>query len=355
MAPARVHLGSMVMGKVVRVAADEGDLVKAGQTLVELSDAEQRANVVQARAALVQARARVGLVGQVTRRTADALVDESRSNHQQATRQAERARALFASGAITREQVDDAERALEVAASRLRSAEIASESARPGGGDFSVLSAGVHQAEAAFELALTRLGQTRIEAPTDSVVLRREVEPGDVVEPGRTLMVLARQGALKLAVQADEKHLAVLRLGQRATALADGLPDQPFAGEVAFLAPAVDADRGTIEVRLAVPRPPPGLRPDMTVSVNIEVGRREQALIVLEAAVYDRNTNRPWVLLVNGSRTERRDVRLGIQGDGVVEIVHGIAPSDQVVARLVSGVVPGMRARPIPSQDADAL
>ncbi len=94
-----------------------------------------------------------------------------------------------------------------------------------------------------------------------------------MVQPGRTLLVVARDGPTQLSVLPDEKNLAFLRLGQPATASVDAFPDRVFPARVAYIAPAVDLSRGTVEVKLDVPDPPPFLRPDMTVSVNVEVGR----------------------------------------------------------------------------------
>lgn len=355
MAPARIQLGSTTIGKVARVNAEEGATVKAGQLLIELADGEQQAALAQAQAVVFRARARVGQMKRVTRRAAGAVVGESRSAYEQAVRQDERAKLLFQSGAAPQQQIDEAKRALDAASSRLVQAEITYESAGPGGSDFSESSAGLLEAEAGLQAARARLEQMRIEAPADAVVLKREVEPGDVVQPGRTLLLLARSGAPELTVQADEKNLAVLRLGQPAMASADALPAETFEARVAFIAPAVDPERGTIEVRLSVPNAPAALRPDMTVSVNIEVGRRTGALTLQEQAVRELGTDRPWALVARGGIAERREVTVGIRGDGRVEILKGLSENDQVVLRDGSTIAPGKRVRPVPVRGGDAL
>jgi HlyD family secretion protein len=355
MASARIQLGSIAIGKIARVNAGEGDEVKAGQVLVELVNDEQQAALAQAQASLLKARARVGQVKKVTQRSAQALVSESRSAYEQAVRQDERAKLLFSSGAASQQQLDEAKRVLDAALSRLQQAEISFESAGPGGSDFSLSSAGVLEAEAGLQAARARLEQMHIEAPADGVVLRRQVEPGDVVQPGRTLLILARTGTVELSVQADEKNMAALRIGQIAVASADALPEQSFDARVSFIAPAVDSERGTIEVRLTVAKPPVGLRPDMTVSVNIEVERRARAVTITEQALRDLNSNRPWVFLVRDGRAVRREVRVGIRGDGIVEVLQGLSESNQVIAQDGSTIDPGTRVRPLPIRASDAL
>ena len=80
------------------------------------------------------------------------------------------------------------------------------------------------QAHAALGAANVRLEQTVIRAPADGVLIARNVEPGDVVQPGKELMVLAPAGETQIVVQIDEKNLSQLKLGQKALASADAYP-----------------------------------------------------------------------------------------------------------------------------------
>jgi HlyD family secretion protein len=179
------------------------------------------------------------------------------------------------------------------------------------------------------------------------------VEPGDVVAAGKTILVLSREGETRLSVQPDEKSLAFLAVGQPATAAADAFPGAPFPATVTFIAPSVDPARGTVEVRLRVPEPPPFLRPEMTVSVNVDVARKPDALALPAEAVRD-VASAPWVLRVAGGRAERREVRLGVRGEGWVEVSDGLAPGDAVVAPAAGRVGEGerVRARRLPAPAA---
>ena len=116
------------------------------------------------------------------------------------------------------------------------------------------------------------------------------------------------------------------------------------AAVVSFIAPSVEPTRGTVEVRLRVPHPPPFLRPDMAVSVEVELGRRPGVLVVPVDAVREDGAE-PWVLVVRQGRAERRAVRLGLRGEGMVEVQAGLVEGDEVVPPS-SGAVPGQRVRP---------
>jgi HlyD family secretion protein len=351
---ARIQLGSTLMAQVAEVRVDEGTQVHQGDLLIRLQDSEQLAAVAQARATVARANLMVNRIGSVSRSLSEQKLDEAKSALALAEQDHQRTLSLSQAGALPAAQLEKVEQTLKATKARFATAEVEVRSARPGGSDHQVASASVGEASAQLALAEARLGQTRLLAPADGWVLTRSVEPGDVVRPGQVLMVLARSGPTRLTVQVDEKDLAVLKIGQRGRAVADALPDRPFEGLLSFIAPEVDADRGTIEVRLDVPQPPPGLRPDMTVSVNIEIGRRERALLLPESALRDPKKAEPWVLVAAEGRAERRSVRIGARGDGLVEITSGLDERAAVILRSAP-VEAGARVQPVEKGFADAL
>jgi HlyD family secretion protein len=172
------------------------------------------------------------------------------------------------------------------------------------------------------------------------------VEPGDAVVVGSRLLLLSRVGATRLVIEPDERNLALLKVGQRATASAEAFADERFAAELQYIAPSVDPQRGTVEVRLAVPKPPAYLRPHMTVSVEIEVGRQDQASLLPRSAVRDLAGKEPFVLAVVDGRAQRQLVKVGIRGDDQVEVV-GLDDDAWVIADETSDLTPGDRVRPL--------
>lgn len=348
LSPAEVSLGSQLGGLVRAVRAREGERVTAGQVLVELDDRELSTQVEQARAGVLVASTRVGQLRTVSARVAGESVRQAQANLRAAETTWERQRTLFRSGAIAASELESAQRALDVARSQLQSAQIASAGSSAGGGDARVAVAGRVQAEAALRVAEARLAQSRVVAPASGVIMTRSVEPGDVVTPGRALLVLLRDGDTELSMTPDERNLADLRLGQRAVASAEAFPDRPFPAEVSYIAPTIDALRGTVEVKLRVPTPPPFLRPSMTVSVEVEVARHPNVLSLPPDAVRDAATPSPWVMVVGGDgRTARRPVTLGLRGERVVEVASGLGERERVVPSSVGAAVRvGQRVRP---------
>ena len=332
LAPAEVNLGCLLSGVVHAVYAREGDRVTAGQVLVELDDEELQALVAQARAGVLLASSRVGQVRGVTARVAGESVRQAQANLRVAQVGLTRQRVLYGSGAAAAIELEAAQRSFDVARSQVQSAEYTAAAASAGGGDSRVAVAGRVQAEAALRVAESRLAQTQILAPADGVIMHRAVEPGDVVAPTRVLMVLLQRGVTEISATPDERNLADLRIGQGAVVSAEAFPDRVFHAEVVYLAPTIDPLRGTVEVKLRVDAPPAYLRPAMTVSVEVEVGRRENALMLPTEALRDASTRAPWVMLVGArGHTVRRPVSLGLRGDDVVEVRAGLREGDRVV------------------------
>ena len=346
LAPARIQVGSVVVGRVTRVPVDKGDRVKPGDLLVQLDDAEAKAALAQARAAVAQSVARLEQVEVVSVRVTAEALRQAELRLSQAEVKLTRQRTLAEAGSVSRSDLDDAIQARDLAASQVESARIQASAAASGADRRSVLAA-LEQARGAEQAAAARLDNLSIRSPSAGVVTERDVEPGDVVQPGRALLIVARDGPTQLSVLPDEKNLALLRLGQPATASADAYPDRTFPARVAYIAPAVDLSRGTVEVKLDVENPPDFLRPDLTVSVNVETGRDPQALVLAAGAIRDPGAS-PWALVVRDGKASRQPVTLGIRGDGRVQVLTGLAPGEWVVSPAAA-VGPGSRVRTEPA------
>lgn len=343
--PSRTSLGFEVMGTVVSVPVSEGQPVTRGELLAQLSDETARAQVDQARAALAQAEAQLARVRGTQARLADADVRVAELEVRRANDRLAREEALARSGATTAESIDEARirrdsslASLERARAALRGLDARGEEAR-------AARASLERAQAELRSAQAALDKTSLRAPSDGLVITRTVEPGAVVQPGAALFEFIASGATELSVDPDETNLALLDVGQPALASAEPYPDRVFHARVARIAPSIDAARGTVEVVLVVPEPPSFLRPDMTVSVEIEVAREPHALVLPADLVHDLASDAPWVWVLEGDRARRRTVRLGIRGDERLGIAGGLAERD-VVIRVADGLVDeGARVR----------
>ncbi len=343
--PRRVTVALQGSGRVRRIAVVEGQAVEAGQLLIELDDSENQASLAQTRAAVAQARARVRQLRELDRPLAAQTLAQAQATSLQTRRALERSRDLVAQGFVSQAATDDAQRANQIAVSQVASAQAQVQANLAGGSDVALAGAALAQAVAGEQVAQVKLAQGRVLAPSNGVLISRSVEVGDIVQPGKALMVFAASGHTQVLAQLDEKNLAKIALGQKAYASADAFPSQRFDAVVAYINPGIDATRGAVEVKLDVPNPPAYLRQDMTVSVDIETARRAATLIIASNTVEEAASDKPWVLVVRNSRAVKQFVRLGLRGDTRVEVLDGLAAGEGVVPVSKVGVKAGQRVR----------
>ncbi|SFP64292.1 HlyD family secretion protein [Geopseudomonas sagittaria] len=334
------RIGSELTGVIKARHVREGDAVQPGDLLLELHDAEQQARLREAEAALRQ-------LTDSSRPQALAALREAQSNLDQASRERQRREALFARQLLSAEAREQARRA-EVTAREARArAELAAAALASGGSEEQVLRQRLEQARAT-------LAKTRIHAQLEGTVQTRNVEPGDLVRPGDTLLEIARAGSREILLPLDEKNLAPVALGQRARIVADAWPERVLDARVSYIAPAVDTARGTVDVHLDLDAPADFLRQGMTVSVNIDTARRERALVIANDALRRIDGSRAEVLREQGGRVEAVPVRLGLRSIALSEVLDGLQEGDRVLAAdAQAGQRVRLNLQPLPSGVAE--
>jgi len=364
--PARVELGATLTARVARVRVQEGDAVKAGDALVELEADEPRAALQQAEASLRQAQARLDSQSALALPTAQAALAQAEANLVAAERDLARTRDLVAQQFYSQQKLDEGQRAVEVARAQRDVARAQTQANGRLGAERGNAQAQLEAARAAVDAARAKVAQYTLRAPGPGRVLVRSVEPGQIVQAGKVLLTVSVLGPLELQAQVDERFLSQLQPGQRARVLADAYPDRPFDARVDRLAPSVNAQSGSVEVTLVVDasaggrpddRPdarPDFLREDMTLSIEVLTGERQDARVLplraLRAptgptAPADPRAGAPTgtVLIADGGRAVLRDLKLGLRTLSDVEVLSGLQDDDLVL--LDPTLAPGARVR----------
>lgn len=326
----RAQVGSEVTGVVLERRVKEGDRVKPGDLLVVLKSDELAAQVRQAEVALNE-------LATNRRPQASAELASAKAQLEQASREATRRRNAEA-GILSAEEIEQAVEAERVARNNYETVRLKAAALAPG----QVEEASLREQ---LSVAQAQLAKTKIRATVAGTVLTRDVEPGDLVQPGRTLFTIAMDGNTEIRVPLDERNLSRLALSQKATAIADAYPDKPFPARINFIAPSIDPQRGTVEVRLSVDPVPDFLRQDMTVSVNVETGRRDRTLAIPNDALGKVQGDQATVLLVRDSKIQRQKVKLGLRGLAMSEVISGLKVGDQVLSDATSTLKDGTRVR----------
>ena len=294
------------------VLVDQGDAVQEGQLLARLNDSDIRAQIEIATAALAVAQA--GLV-RVQSDEARALAVEKNAKISHG-----RASELWAKKMVSQESMDNAVEQLHIAVAdvtRSRAAIAETESQ-------------VVTARKTLLYQQQRLSYTRVISPYDGLVVRRDRDPGGVVVPGGSLMLLVATNELWVSAWVNETASSGLSVGQPARVVFRSDETNTVAGEVARLGRETDRETREFLVDVRVRTLPPNWTVGQRAEVFIETGRAESALAVPQKFIQWRS-GKPGVFVNEAGVARWRGVTLGLYGREKAEIAKGLTVGEQVV------------------------
>jgi len=275
-----ITLRPEIAGRIVEMPFKEGEAVKKGARLLALDASELRALVASAEAT--------------------AKLDQQRL---------ERSEDLFKKGFISQQALDESRS--NVARSKAKLAE-----------------------------DTARLARTQVVAPFAGVIGLRQVSEGAFVAAGTDIARLEKIDQLKLDFRIPETFVAKLRTGQPLRIVVDSYAGEAFSGNVYAIEPGVDEQTRTAQVRARVANPGLKLRPGMFARVYLQLGQRDNAVWVPEAAIVPRGQE-SFVFRVVDGKAALVKVRLGMRRVGEVEVLEGIAGGDIVVTEGNQRIQPG--------------
>ena len=282
-----VQITARVSDVITAIHFEDGQTVKAGQLLVQMSDAEEAA-----------------------------LLVEAQSMAEEAELQYQRVRSLVEKGTAAQSLLDE----------RLRESQTA---------------------RARVTAVRSRLEDRVITAPFAGVVGLRRVSPGALVAPGDVITTLVDDSQMKLDFTIPSPFLGSVPRGTVIYATTPAFPDESFTGTVASVDSVINPVTRSITVRARIPNPDHRLIPGMLMTLELQRGAR-QALIIAEEAIVPRG-GRTFVYVVNPraepTTAEQREVQLGARQPGRVEVVSGVSAGEMVVKHGTFKLRPGAPVR----------
>ena len=230
-----------VSGRVIDLPVEEGQSVKQGDIMARLDDEDYRREVKvdEANLRVMEAQLRKFEAGSRPQeiKAAEQAAQEARAELENKRIEFERMEGLFREGVMSHQVRDDAEAAYKVAQARLARLEeqyrLADEGFRRE--DIEMASAQAGQAKEALELARIKLGYTILRAPISGVILVRNTELGEVLQPGTPVVNMANLDLVWLRAYIPETELGRVRWGQDVVVTTDTYPGKRYHGRVSFI------------------------------------------------------------------------------------------------------------------------
>lgn len=284
-----------VSGAVVQTYAEPGQHVNAGQVLARLDDSAIRDQALSARA------------GVATARNANDI----------AKRNLERAEALLKAGAIADRDAEQARNAALAAQTQLANA------------------------TAIYASAQKQLNKTSIVAPFKGVVSARQVNAGDVVQPGGALFTVVDPSSMQLEASVPAQSLALVRVGLPVEFTVSGYESQHFTGRVTRVNPTADPATGQVRIIATIPNAGATLVGGLFAQGRIAAETRTAPVLPLGAV--DEHGVRPSVMRIQNGKVAKVEVELGLRDEQAetVEIRSGLTPGDTVLLGTARGLTPG--------------
>ena len=310
-----VTLTAEVIGRVIGVHVEEGDVVAQGQLVLQIDDEALAAQVAQNQALV---------------RVQEIDIERSALRVENSRRRWERVQKLYEQDLLDEGSYEDAEHEFRVAEVDLRAARER-----------------LVQTEAALQQFQDQRNKTQVKAPIEGVVTSLDIELGETAIssttniPGSGLMTIADPSNIMTEVFVDEADVADIQLGQPAEIVAIAYPDQPLQGRVQFIANTAKMEPNrqglSFLVRIAITDTNGiKLRPGMSCRAAIYTGGDDEVMSVPVQAVQveeDIGTQRQeeYVFVMRNGRAKRIDVETGLSDDAFQEIVSGLEVIDDII------------------------
>lgn len=291
-------LSFQVGGQLLRRRVDQGSVVRAGDVLMEIDprDVRQTVNITSAQQTAAQSQL--------------ALAETNLKRY----------RTLYEQGAVSRAVFDQYENA------------------------YSAALAAANQASAQYAQSANALGYTALAAPADGVVAAVAAEAGQVVAAGQPVLTFVQEGEREVEVEVPENRYEQIRTARQIEVTFWALPGRRAEGTVREISPVADKVARTYKVRIRLVNPPPELKLGMTASVSVASPGAAASLFIPLSAVYQTDGN-PAVWVVRDGTVSLRPVRLGMFGDGTVQVLEGLRDGELIVTAGVHKLREGLGVR----------
>jgi HlyD family secretion protein len=308
----RATISAKISGLITKVLVDQGHRVTAGQALVQLDDSDLKRQVEIGQASVAAATAGLDRL-RADKARALAVLAQARREHT-------RLQGLMAEASAASVELDRAVEALGVAEADLARAEAGIVEGQKQ----------LDSAEQTLEYYRAKLADTIIKAPFDGLIIRRDRDPGGVVVPGSSILMLISTDEIWVSAWVDETEMARLKPGQTARVVFRSEPGRSYKGEVARLGREADRETREFVVDVLVRELPENWAVGQRAEVYIETGHRPDTVILRSSDLVWRDS-RPGVFVEHAGCAAWRPLKLGLRGRETVEVLEDLRPGESVI------------------------
>ncbi|MTI53311.1 efflux RND transporter periplasmic adaptor subunit [Geosporobacter ferrireducens] len=308
-----IRLAFKVPGVIENIYIEEGDVLQAGQRIMSLQDSDYMLNVTAAQA-------QYDALALKSDSSITSAINQAKANLDFIQTQYERVNRLYEKGAVPKKTLEELEVSMVVAENKYQEAQDAS----------AISDAQLRQAEAALELAQSKLQDTVLLSPSYGTVVKKLVETGESIAAGYPAIVLGQLDILEVEIGVTDKYVGKLKKGQEVDLQIYGL-EKAIKGKISNIDATADAETRTFGVKIEINNKDRTIKPGMIARANIVLGQSETMLIPVDTVIKHHDKAVVYIYHEEGNRVEERKVEIGKVIGKRIEITEGIHPGEMVV------------------------
>jgi len=300
-----VNIASKVAGRIESLAlteenensipVEEGTLVKKGQQIAAIDHDTYLAQL----------------------KSAQAQLQASKAELDDAIREKERITSLYKSGSTTEQNKDKAVTAAELAQAKLESA------------------------EAALELAGINLRESTITSPINGVVTNKHIDEGNLIRVGDPIVTVKDINTVKILIATAERYLPVIKVGMPSIIKIDAFAEKIFEAKVYSIHPDLDPQTHSIQVEIRVQNENHKIKPGMFARVKLILNKRDNTIVIPRDVVLGGKINPHYVYTVKDNVTHKKIVKVGITQGPNYEITDGLEKGQTLVVNGMNFLTEG--------------
>lgn len=309
------HVRPLARGRIENVYVRLGDRVRAGQPLIAYDNIELGE-----------------LIGQYL--SAVAAVDKANAEAEVTRRSVERAQRLIELGAVAKAEYEKRNADYKNALATINSQKAEMDKVEEKIHRFGLTDADLEKVKTRTHAERHRdASHSVLLAPFGGVVIKSEVAEGEVVDAEREMFTIADISTVWVQADVYEKDIAFIRQGQEVKIEVAAYPGETFTGKITYVTDFLDPKTRTARVRCEVPNPHSRLKLEMFASIQIPTAAQREVLMIPTSAVQQIQDKPVVFVKIGDAEFQKREVQLGPQSDGWVELTGGLKAGEVVAAQ----------------------
>ena len=319
-----------ISGKIVDVLVNEGDAINQGEVLLKFDTTEVNLDLQQAEASYALAKSRFDEIVNTTCPTSREQYQQAKIAEEELQEEVVKYQRLYEQKAISKDQLDKARHQLELQQSTTEIQKQLMESCAQGGAKRETAQAEMKSAQSRIDLLNNRMQKHLIRSPITGIIIQEFKSTGEYARIGENLFMIAKEDGKYIEIELDERNLPRIDVGQTVLISTEFYPDNKIKGEISYIAPSVDPNKGTVKLKVNIIEDTDYLIKYLTVRCEIISETYPDALVIPQEYIVQED-NRFYIFAFTEGKAVKKQISIDNPNAREVRIRDGVKLEDIIL------------------------